>query len=104
MYILYTKPTCAFSEAVEEYALFHGIQYDKRDISTSDEYKKELVVQGGKERTPYLLDTDTGLGMYESPAIIAYLEERRGDNLNDNGSAISQSTCSPEFEEGDSHR
>lgn len=104
MFILYTKPTCAFSTAVEEYARLKGIQYDKRDIAESDEHKKELLAQGGEIRTPYLLDTETGVGMYESKRIIEYLEKHIDSSPTHHDSHLPQGTCSPQFEEGDAHR
>ncbi len=104
MYILYTKPTCAFSKAVEEYARHRGIPYDARDIAASDEYKKELVAQGGEARTPYLLDTETGVGMYESKQIIDYFRAHTQTNDAHHDSNLPQGTCSPQFEEGDLHR
>lgn len=35
----------------------------------------ELVSLGGKKQMPYMIDSDRGVSMYESSAIMAYLEE-----------------------------
>jgi glutathione S-transferase len=105
MYLLYTKPTCVFSRAVEEYADKSGIPYEKRDITASDTFKRELLAYGGKIRTPFFLDSDTGLGMYESKAIIKYLEEHSVHPLSNahHDPAISQGTCRPEFQTRNRH-
>ncbi len=42
-------------------------------------YRDELVERGGKAQFPYLVDPNTGVEMYESLDIVAYLFETYGD-------------------------
>ena len=42
-------------------------------------FRPEVERRGGKAQFPYLVDPNTGIEMYESDAIVAYLFERYGD-------------------------
>jgi glutathione S-transferase len=42
-------------------------------------FRPEVVRRGGKAQFPYLVDPNTGVEMYESDAIVAYLFDRYGD-------------------------
>lgn len=37
---------------------------------------EELVERGGRARTPFLIDSESGTSLYGSDEIIAYLHER----------------------------
>jgi glutathione S-transferase len=49
-----------------------GVAFDERNIN-NPAIEAELIAQGGKAQVPYLVDTDTGIAMYESEDIIAHL-------------------------------
>jgi len=42
-------------------------------------FRPEVVRRGGKAQFPYLVDPNTGIELYESDAIVAYLFDRYGD-------------------------
>jgi glutathione S-transferase len=97
MLILYTKPTCAFSRAVEQYVALHHLTVDNRDISLQEAYKEELVAAGGRARTPFLIDTDKHVSLYESEAIIDHLQTHYVTDTIEHGREIPPGTCSPQF-------
>jgi glutathione S-transferase len=75
--ILYTRPGCPFSAKVLLEAAVLGV--DLKERSTKDPvYKAELMETGGKDQTPFLVDTENNVTMYESDAIMDYLHERFG--------------------------
>lgn len=55
------------------YGKDNNIDYISKNISDNLN-KSELIRLGGKEQVPYLYDSDTNKGMYESDDIIKYLE------------------------------
>jgi glutathione S-transferase len=88
MLSLYYKPTCVFSQRVIGEAERLGIRMDLKDISVDPVLESELMEKGGKDQTPFLVDTERGEQMYESNDIIMYLEEHYGvgeKTLNDHG-------------------
>jgi glutathione S-transferase len=52
-----------------------SLELDLRDISESEEALGELLEKGGQKQVPFLVDTETGVSMYESSDIIDYLRE-----------------------------
>lgn len=78
MLTLYYKPTCAFSSRVISEAEALGIKMNLKDISTDDVLQKELEEKGGKVQTPYLVDDEQGVAMYESGDIVEYLATNYG--------------------------
>jgi len=75
MYILYYKPTCVFSQRVMQMAENFNVTLDLRDITESEEAMSELMEKGGEHKTPFFVDTESGVSMYESNDIIDYLRE-----------------------------
>jgi len=75
MLTLYYKPTCPYSQHVLGEAEDMGLHFNLKDVSFDLELKDELYVQGGKMQTPFLIDPERGVKMYESEKIIAYLKE-----------------------------
>lgn len=75
MLTLYYKPTCPYCQEVLGEAEELGVQFRLKDISSDSALEAELVEQGGKVLVPFLIDTDRGVKMYESPDIIRYLRE-----------------------------
>ena len=75
MLILYSKPNCYYSSKVLAVNEQIGAELVLRDVSADPAAKAALLEKGGKTQTPYLEDTDRGVSMYESLAIIAYLDK-----------------------------
>ena len=75
MLTLFFRKTCPYSKKVREYADSNKIKLDFKDIAEGANMKA-LVKKGGKEQSPYLYDSSTDMGMYESKLIITYLKEQ----------------------------
>lgn len=73
MFTLYYKPDCAFSERVIQMAKNFNATLDLKDISESDEDMAALQALAGTTKTPFLVDTETGVSLGESSDIIDYL-------------------------------
>ena len=76
MYRLFMRKTCPYSKDVIEYAHEKSIPLTLCDIQ-DEKFKEELIKRGGEEKTPYLIDTDHDVSMYESKLIKAYLNEHK---------------------------
>lgn len=50
------------------------LEFVVRNVPKGSPKRAELVRRGGKMQVPYLIDPNTGLEMYESDEIVAYLE------------------------------
>ena len=72
MLTLYRQSTCPFCRKVLDTAEELGIALEKKDIS-DPAIAAELVAKGGKKQVPFLIDSGTGVGIYESMDIVAYL-------------------------------
>lgn len=75
MLILYVRTGCPFSAKVIAEAKELALELDLRNITYLD-YANELEERGGKLQTPYLVDEETSVELYESDAIIAHLHDR----------------------------
>lgn len=75
MYILYIEQGCPFGNRVMAFMDQHNIKAELRDRDTED-YEKELIARGGSRQTPYLVDEDAKVEMYESADIINYLKKK----------------------------
>jgi glutathione S-transferase len=76
--IIYYKPTCPFCRRVMAVVDRLGVEVEWRDIVAQPDFAEELVARGGKQQVPYLVDESAGVEMYESDAIVAYLQEKHG--------------------------
>lgn len=78
MLTLYVKTGCPFCGRVLSKLDELDIDVEINQKNIADEgVIDELVAHGGKQMVPYLID-ENGDGLYESDAIIAYLESRFG--------------------------
>lgn len=77
MFTLYYTPSCPFCQRVLQMAENLDVQFDLRDISEDESARLELIEKGGKQQVPFLVDTNTGVSMYESSDIIDYIRENR---------------------------
>lgn len=75
MYILYIEQGCPYGNRVMAFMKERGIEAELRDRDTGN-HEAELIKRGGSRQTPYLVDTETGVEMYESLDIIRYLDEK----------------------------
>jgi glutathione S-transferase len=75
MLTLYYKQTCPYSQNVLAEAETMGVHFNLKDIGSDMQLLDELIQKGGQRQTPFLIDTDQGVMMYESEAIIAHLKE-----------------------------
>lgn len=79
MLTLYFKPTCPFSRRVIAVIERLELEVEMKDVSANEAFKTELVEKGGKTQTPYLVDTDKNVAMYESDDIVKHLQDNYGD-------------------------
>lgn len=75
MLTLYYKPTCPFSQRVLGEAERLHVTLNLKDISTDLFLFEELMELGGKTQTPFLVDPERQVTMYDSTDIIGYLIE-----------------------------
>lgn len=75
MYILYIEQGCPFGERVMAFMKKHNIKAELRDRDVGN-YEQELIARGGKRQTPYLVDEEKSVEMYESADIITYLKKK----------------------------
>lgn len=75
MLTLYVGTGCPFSERVLDAGTDLDIEFDIKNVEEPG-VREELVERGGKEQTPFLVDDENDVEMYDSDDIIAYLKER----------------------------
>jgi glutaredoxin len=74
MLVLYIRKGCPYCHDVEDALREFGLGWQVRDIAHT-EVAADLVKRGGKKQVPYLIDTTTGVEMYESADIIEHLRK-----------------------------
>lgn len=77
MITLYGKTGCQYTAKAIAALDAHGLSFTKKNIA-NPQVAEELVSTGGKRQVPYLVDGDTK--MYESDAIVSYLDTTYGSN------------------------
>lgn len=78
MLTLYFKPTCAFCRRVQAVIDRMQLQVELKDIDADEAFAAELSARGGSKQVPYLVDTEAGVEMYESDAIVSHLQSTYG--------------------------
>lgn len=73
MLTLYVKSGCAFAAMVIHRLEELELPFEEKNIA-DEGVQEELIARGGDSHTPYLVDTDAGVEMYESENIIAHLD------------------------------
>ena len=77
MLTLYYKPTCAFSRRVMAVIDRLELEVEMKNVAEAD-FKAELEEFGGRSQTPFFVDTDNDVKMYESDDIVNYLQTNYG--------------------------
>lgn len=75
---LYTKTGCPFSAPVWHKIEELGLEVEEKLI-TDPAVAAEEEKLGGKVQSPFLYDEEAALGLYESDAIITYLDKTYGE-------------------------
>jgi glutaredoxin len=72
---LYQKEECPFSHLVRRRLSDLGLDYVAHSVPANHPLKHEQLIQaGGKDQVPFLIDHRTGTKLYESEAIVKYLD------------------------------
>lgn len=75
---LWSFEASPFCRKVREELTRLGLDYQVHNVGKRGRRRPELVALGGKMQVPYLVDPNTGVAMYESEDIIAYLRGTYG--------------------------
>jgi glutaredoxin len=75
--VLYVTTNCPYCTMVIHELDERMIAYEEKNIA-DDSIAHELTKRGGKRQVPYIVDVHTGIEMYESEDIVAYLEDTYG--------------------------
>ncbi|MBI4516749.1 MAG: glutathione S-transferase N-terminal domain-containing protein [Deltaproteobacteria bacterium] len=75
---LYDFEGCPYCRKVREVLCELDLDYLAHPVAHGSPRRSELVQQGGKMQVPYLIDPNTGTGLYESDGIIEYLNDTYG--------------------------
>ena len=76
--VLWQFEASPFCRKVREALCSLDLDYRVRNVAKSGGQRPELVSLGGKMQVPYLVDPNTGVAMYESSDIVAYLRQTHG--------------------------
>lgn len=77
MLTLYVKTGCHYCAKVLASGEELGLEFKLKNVA-DEAIATELITRGGKLQMPYLVDGDAAVEMYESDAIITYLQEHFG--------------------------
>lgn len=77
--LLYVKTGCPYCHRTIEALRSLGLSFEEKNI-VDEGVAAELVARGGKRQTPYLVDAEHGVEMYESEDIMNYLRATYGRN------------------------
>jgi glutaredoxin 3 len=80
MLTLYYKPTCAFCRRVMAVIDRLELEVEMKNVADED-IKAELETLGGKSQTPFLIDTDKEVSLYESDDIVNHLQSHYGKGV-----------------------
>lgn len=74
---LYVKTNCPYSAVAIHKLEELGLKWDEKNVS-DPKVVEELIERGGKKQEPYMVDSSTGIEMYDSENIVEYLEDTYG--------------------------
>ncbi len=69
---LYYLTTCPYCKRVIDFLNEKNLEYKLLDINEEENFNKLLKI-GKKRQVPFIVDTNTGMVMYESADIIKFL-------------------------------
>lgn len=72
---LYNFEASPYCRKVREALCELNLDYKVNNVAKRSARRPQLVARGGKMMVPYLIDPNTGIEMYESDDIIAYLQQ-----------------------------
>lgn len=72
---LYQKEDCPYCAKVRQVLTDLHLDWISRTAPKGAPQRAKLLELGGKEQVPFMVDTDTGVMMYESDDIIKYLRQ-----------------------------
>ncbi len=72
---LYSFEASPFSRIVREELSSLELAYRLRNVAAGSEHREAFVARSGKMMVPWLADPNTGIEMFESADIVAYLNE-----------------------------
>lgn len=75
---LYQKEDCPYCAKVRQVLTDLHVDWVSRTAPKGAKQREKLLELGGKEQVPFMLDTETGVMMYESDNIITYLRRQYG--------------------------
>lgn len=75
---LYQRENCPFSHRVRSRLSDLGLDFIAHTVADNDLKHQQLVQAGGKDQIPFMVDHSTGTKLYESSAILAYLDHQYG--------------------------
>jgi glutathione S-transferase len=76
---LFQREDCPSSHAVRNRLTKLGLDFVAHNVPDQNALKHEQLVQaGGKDEVPFLIDHTSGVKLYESAAIISYLDKAYG--------------------------
>jgi len=79
---LYQKESCSFSHAVRNKLTDLGLDFVAHSVPDNQPLKHDqLVKAGGKDKVPFLIDHTSGIKLYDSAAILTYLDKAYGKHL-----------------------
>jgi glutathione S-transferase len=78
MLTLYVRTNCPFSAMALKKLEDLNLEFDEKNVD-DEGVAEELIAIGGKKQEPFLVDSETGESMYESDAIVEYLNAQYGN-------------------------
>lgn len=75
---LYQLPACPFCVKVRRSIKRDGLNIELRNINQNEDYREELIREGGKRTVPCLKITDENqkvTWLYESSVVVGYLQQ-----------------------------
>lgn len=75
---LYQKEDCPYCAKVRGVLTDLHLDWVSRTAPKGAKQRQRLLELGGKEQVPFMVDTETGIMMYESDNIIQYLRQHYG--------------------------
>jgi glutathione S-transferase len=77
---LYQKENCPYSHAVRNKLTRLGLDFVSHSIPDGHPLKHEQLIRaGGLDQLPFLIDHTSGVKLYESAVILAYLDKTYGE-------------------------